>query len=78
MASPIQLHHKVQKSLTSHTLLLFNHPVDDDLCEFMHNLYVAEICRLAAIFLPQTVWVYLRSDLNSKLWKTQHRVKITG
>jgi len=28
-------------------------------CEFMHDMYFAEICRLGIIFLPLTVWVYL-------------------
>ena len=35
-----------------------------DQCEFMHELYIAEIKRLGAIFSPLTVWVYLHSRLH--------------
>ena len=31
------------------------------LCEFMHDLYIAEIYRSGAIFLPLIVWVYFHS-----------------
>jgi len=44
--------------------------------KFMHNVYIAEIYRDAAILLPPTVWVYLHSHLNSMLQRTRYIVKI--
>jgi len=35
-------------------------------CKFMHDLYIAEIHRTAAIFLSLIVWVYLHSFLPEK------------
>jgi len=36
-------------------------------CEFMHNLYIAELYRPEAICLPLTVWVCLHSLLQPAL-----------
>jgi len=36
-------------------------------CESMHNLYIAEIYRPGAVFLPLIVRVYLRSRLHNEL-----------
>jgi len=50
-------------------------PARDDLYEFMHNLYIAKICRHGPIFCCRQ-YVYVHPCLNCRLRKTRHRVKI--
>jgi len=38
-------------------------------CEFMHDLYIAEIYIPETILLLLIVWVYLHSLIHSDLWK---------
>jgi len=45
----------LQKSLTSHIQLSYNIAACDDLCEFIHNVYINEIYRHGVIFLYLSV-----------------------
>jgi len=44
-------------------------------CEFMNDLYIAEIYRPGTIFVLVTVWVYLHLLLHRELWNMLYGVR---